>query len=987
MNDILTVLKYNAVRKVMPRALVPISLLSLVAFLLRAFRLEQQSFWYDEAFSVYLARFDLAMITARTAADIQPPLYYYLLHFWMLVAGDSEFAVRFLSLGFGVLTVPLMYVVARRLFDSGAGFWVACIAALAPLYLWYSQEARMYTLITFLGLWSSYALLRALSADWKSASPKIVSQEPTAGTKMNRWHRWIVFVIANIAAVYTHYFAFTLIAFQFLYVGWQIAVRNRQPATDNRPSAIRHPLLTRLSATYPLLAFLAIFIAFLPWAPFMLNRLGEDASYWHGDLKWGEAIRHIFITFATGESVLEELAQYIAAVWLVVLLLGLIAHIVHRYTSRAPIRDPQSASSPLLFAALYLVIPLALLLFLFSRNPKFNARYLMLASPGLYLLLGAGLAAWWRLAFAARRRRVVAGIAWLGTCGSLLLTALYANANAYWDPAFTKADFRGVAQYIAAHAREDEAIILTSGHLFPAFDYYFKEANLPELRLPDEPTLNAENVVTYAAANELNRALVGKRGVWVVLWQDEVADPNGFVPMLLSTRGTEVPVPASFWQLRLRHWMLPENFAPFAAAPEIEHPQEANFKNKFKLLGWSQPTPLPADQGASLRLYWQALEPTDQDYHVAIRIVDAQGIFWGKVDRRPAGYNYPTMRWKPGQALFGDYVATLLPGTPPGEYYATVTLFTQDDQTGLDVLASNGAPIGKSVKVGPLRVLPAARQPTLVDLKIQHTLSVAAPPFTLLGYNLGREQGSTGEAVPLTLFWRTDAKPDADYFFQILFGDRWSAPLPLANAAHPTTRWTVGEIVRGQHLVQIPPEARARRDALTLRLVGGRQEQNIDLQQSFVVEQVRRIFDPPRPQFAQAANFYNLIQLVGFDLSAQVAKRGEPFTVTLYWQAMGTMDKSYTVFVHLLDRNNQVKAQRDAQPLNGARQTQTWVKGEYLTDAYPLEIKADTPPGEYRIEIGWYDAGDPTFKRLQVMDTNGNPVGDNVILKQSVVVE
>src|SRR5512137_870236 len=83
-------------------------LLTLAAFAMRAFRIDFQSFWYDEAFSVYLSHFSLADITARTAADIQPPLYYYLLHFWTTLAGDTEFAVRFLSLIFGVLTIPLM---------------------------------------------------------------------------------------------------------------------------------------------------------------------------------------------------------------------------------------------------------------------------------------------------------------------------------------------------------------------------------------------------------------------------------------------------------------------------------------------------------------------------------------------------------------------------------------------------------------------------------------------------------------------------------------------------------------------------------------------------------------------------------------------------------------------------------------------------------------------------------------------------------------
>ncbi len=948
-----------------------ISFFTLSAFALRIFQLGKQSLWYDEAFSVYLARFDLATITARTAADIQPPLYYYVLNLWLTLVGDSEFAVRFLSLFFGVLTIPLMYSAARRLFNATTGLFAALLATLSALYVWYSQEARMYTLITFLGLLSSYALLRALPADFKSAAEKTT-------TRGRLW--WFVFVAANIAAVYTHYFAFALLAFQFLYA---LSIIIRRSSYAVRP---RHALRNFV------FAFLAILIAFLPWVPFMLNRLGEDASYFRGDLKWDEALRHILINFSVGESVLENIAVWIALGWLGILAVALVASLLaHRRSPNHPVTlSPVHpiTSSPLLFSTLYLLVPLALLLLLFSRNPKFNARYLMLASPGFYLLLGAGLASLLSLAHSKNILARAASYVFLSTCFLFLLaTSLYSITNAYFDPAFTKADFRGVANFISQHAQDDEAILLTSGHLFPAFDYYYRDAKLPELRLPDDATLNADHVLNFNAANEINRALNGKRGAWLVLWQDEVADPNGVVPMLLSERGAEQKQDAAFWQVRLRHWRFENGFAPLPTTPEITNPKEANFQNTFQLLGWEQPNPIPANEGASLRLFWKALQLTPDDYNVAIRIVDANGTFWGKIDRRPAGFNYPTMRWKQNEIVAGDYVAELLPGTPAGEYFATVTLFTKQNETGLDVLAPNGAPLGKSVKVGPLKILPAQKQPQFVDLKIQHGLSAPLAPFTLLGYQIGAEKSSTGDSVPLTLFWRADEKPNADYSFQIQFGDSLSAPQPLANANYPTSQWSAGEIVRGQYKVQIPPDGNAWSGDLRLEIGDGVNKQSVNLQQPFVVEKTDRTFSAPSPQVSQHANFNNAIELVGYDVSAQEAKAGEPLQITLYWKATGKMEKSYTVFVQMLGTAPSPVAQKDSQPLNGARPTQTWVEGEYLTDSYTLEIKPDVPPGEYKILIGWYDASDPTFARLQVIDANGNGAGDFVELSQRVVVK
>ena len=993
--------------KARPRVWIVLILISLIAFLLRIFRLEHQSLWYDEAFSVYLARMSLGDITARTAADIQPPLYYYLLHFWIGLAGDAEFAVRFLSLFFGVMTIPLIFVTARRVFTPpyeggqrglSAALFSSLLALFSPLYLWYSQETRMYSLITFLALLSSYSLLRALEG------------------ARGKW--WLAFVLANVAAVYTHYFAFVIIAFQLVYCLWRVL--SRPSALAPRPA----PHLSPLGPRRAFLSFAAIVVAFFPWAPFVISQLGEDASYWRGALKVDEAVRHIFINFTTGESVLEYIAQNIAAAWLIVLLVGLVAWVIVNRYHRRDAERPESKSQDsdmlrvsavtrkdsddgLAFSILYLVIPLALLLFLFSRNPKFNARYLMIASPGFFLLLGAGLASLWSLARGGIRRgeafpgsidrlyesgpgnasplqRALAGTVLLASLFLLFTTSLYADDNAYFDPAFTKADFRGVAQYIKTHAGDDEAIILSSGHMFPAFDYYFKDANLPELRLPDDATLNAEHVLNYAIADDLNRGVAGRQGVWLVEWQDDVADPNGFVPLLLSSRGKEQTVGSTFWQIKLRHWSMPED-ARFSSEPEVGTVRRANLANKVELLGFDSPDPSPADQGASFNLYFQALDTLADDYNVALRIVDAQGNLWGKLDRRPSGYNYPSTRWKKGENLFGSFTVPLLPGTPAGVYFAMVTFFTASDQTGLDVLAPNGAPIGKAVKVGPIPVLPAEKQPAVVDLNIQHTINARVAPFTLLGYTLAREKASTGESIPLTLFWRADDKPDADYSFQIQFGDKNSAAAALGDAAFPTSQWRAGEIVRGQYMIQIPSDASAGVATLQLKLIGSNNE-TADLLQSFTIEKTDRVFVEPPAQFKQDANFNNLLGLAGYDLSAPEIKAGEPLTVTLDWKALGKMDKAYTVFVHLLDKNSQPVAQRDAQPLNGARATPTWVEGEYIVDAYPVALKPGTPPGDYRLEIGWYDASDPTYARLQVIDANGNGAGDHVILNQTITV-
>src|SRR5450759_1174580 len=142
-----------------------VALLAIVilALFLRVYHWGTQSVWYDEAFSIWVAKMDLAQLARVTAADTHPPLYFLILHGWIGLFGDSELAVRFLSALFGVLAIPMMYMLGKLLFDSEAGLWGALILAMSSFNIAYSQEARMYTLMLLLALLSMYFFIRPVS--------------------------------------------------------------------------------------------------------------------------------------------------------------------------------------------------------------------------------------------------------------------------------------------------------------------------------------------------------------------------------------------------------------------------------------------------------------------------------------------------------------------------------------------------------------------------------------------------------------------------------------------------------------------------------------------------------------------------------------------------------------------------------------------------------------------------------------------------------
>src|SRR5579864_801584 len=131
-----------------------------VAAALRWFRIDAQSLWYDEGISGQQLTHTFAQILPASARDTHPPLYYLTLKAWAELFGSSELALRSLSAVWGIVAVALTFLIGRRLFGPPIGAVAAVLLAAAPLAVYYSQEVRMYTQVTALGLLAVYACMR-----------------------------------------------------------------------------------------------------------------------------------------------------------------------------------------------------------------------------------------------------------------------------------------------------------------------------------------------------------------------------------------------------------------------------------------------------------------------------------------------------------------------------------------------------------------------------------------------------------------------------------------------------------------------------------------------------------------------------------------------------------------------------------------------------------------------------------------------------------
>jgi uncharacterized membrane protein len=621
------------------------------AWALRVYSLDAQSLWYDEAVTAHVASQGVAELTRWTAEDIQPPLYYYAVAAWTRLAGagrHGEWALRFPSVAFGVLTAPLMWAVGRRLMGRGAGIAAVWLAALHPLYVYYAQEARMYTQLVFLGVLAGYLMLRAA----------------TATTRSYRW--WVAFAGAAAAMLYTHYFGvFLLAAFALCYaIYW---------ARHDRAWAHLWPAL---------LAGLGVLLLYLPWLPALLTRYRVDRSYWGGALKLGEAIRHVAISFtsAAPETMLEPDAVQLLPFFGLALALAAAALLLDR--KRRP---------ALGWLLIVLIVPVVGVLALASRTPKFNARYLMLASPAYLLILAGGFGA---LLHRPGPRGRAAGYALATALGFFLAAgALTSVANWFTDVAFSKAQWRELAAAVRAQRSPDEPVLLVSGHAWPIWDYY--AGDMPAVLLPDLDVLDVNAVLGFETGRVLEQVLVGKRGAWLVEWQEDVVDPVGFAPYFLDRAGQELTPAGDFWQLAARHWQLRPD-AGFTAQPSPEHADGANFAHRVALTGWDDPV------DGALTLYWRALNPIGEDLKVSLVVEDASGREVGRWDGRPAGYDYPAMRWQPDEELFGRF--PFPQDAPPGDYTVTVALYGDADPSGLDIMDVADNPAGKRVRLGPMRI-------------------------------------------------------------------------------------------------------------------------------------------------------------------------------------------------------------------------------------------------------------------------------------------
>ena len=158
------------------------------ALALRVVALESRTLEYDDAFSILLAERSLDEIVSGTAADTMPPIYYFLLHFWMGILTNIWF-IRLLNIGLSMGIVLVSIQLGRMVGGDKAGGVAGLLTAVSPLQIFHAQGMRMYVILTLATLTYLWFLQRLLAAE--------------SGSAQTPWN-WAGLVLGGTAAMYSH---------------------------------------------------------------------------------------------------------------------------------------------------------------------------------------------------------------------------------------------------------------------------------------------------------------------------------------------------------------------------------------------------------------------------------------------------------------------------------------------------------------------------------------------------------------------------------------------------------------------------------------------------------------------------------------------------------------------------------------------------------------------------------------------------------------
>jgi mannosyltransferase len=674
-----------------------------IAFLFRVYKLDAQSLWNDEGTSVALASRSLEAIVNGAAQDIHPPLYYFLLHFWIPVAGQTEFAVRFTSVVAGTLAVALTFRIARFFFDVEVANIAAFLSAFSPFQVYYSQETRMYIWLAAFSTLSVYAMIRmleikewSLRSDLRSPvsslrSPSSSLQSPVSNSRTRRTLFWLLYILSTIAALYSHYFGATLLAVENLSFATWAVLALRQPnvtpamaggagaarseaTTAKRPVGKQSPRTTLPhSVAFWLIAQLLCALAFLPWYLFTRDQLATwppiSEPFDLPTLLW-----RVLNVFSTGLT-LDPSAALLAS-----LAFAFLFFVGWRMT-----KDPQTVWGVGLMIAWALVPILAMYLVSLSR-PAYNPKFLLLGTPPFFILAARGLSTIHPGIFLRPRnpppRSYLLRYLYFAVSVVAVITFIPSLQNYYYNASYARDDYRAVVRFIDSNARPGDGILIDAPGQIDVVRYYRHGDQplfpLPRMRPPDSNATRAD----------VDDMLSKTWRLFAIYYANSQSDPQSIV----ETRLADLAFKArDEWHGNMR-------LALYGVARNPSGPENSGglrLGDEIQLESWQLNSQnAHAGDVLALTLNWNALKTPSARYKVFVHLLDANNHIVAQRDGEPVADTRITTTWLAGEHIADNYGLFLEPETPPGDYQIEIGMYRADNGARLPVYATPIKPLG-----------------------------------------------------------------------------------------------------------------------------------------------------------------------------------------------------------------------------------------------------------------------------------------------------
>jgi hypothetical protein len=825
-----------------------------------------------------------------------PPGYYALLRAWEFFVGRSEFALRYLSLLFGVLGVALIFRLGRRGLETGVGVIAALLLTLQPFHAYYSQDARMYSLIPVEAMAMVYFFDR-LCSDLKL-----------------RW--WLAFGAVSGLAVLTHYFMGFMVAALCIYLllharsHWRmllpwfggLAVAAAAMAAwlfTSRASHLVERVLRGISWQG--------FVARLAPAQGMLRDIAFGL-HWRPPPEWWMAIAALVVA--------GVLVSILGCRW----------------------RTLRPGGAWLLPA--WLIVP-SLLLTLVPW--QLEARYNAAIVPAYCLLLALVVTWLWNWSQYTRPLGPVI----LGLLLYMQVTPLIPTMNV------VKSDYGHVIAYLRHYARPGDALILNGDWQWVQLKYY----PAPEIFTPTNtfwlPGMTPPGLDPKQARPELEKALATSKRIWVLPTAVEQADPKRFVAGWLNEHTF---LTSGYKDLRL--YTVRSSSAASApldplvswddavALENVRWTQNQAVPGEPLLLDLSWRVLRAPQGGRSVRLeladrdgrVWQSSElvlgefyaPSDT-WQVDQRITLRAGLLIPP-GTPPGEFDVRVNVVGSSPSTGGDYVT--LPGVkvlPCSDKTPCSPPLEGEDLTPLRATFGDGLTLA-GYQPGGLEFFQGKHAPVTFYWRPERPLDDDVKERLAL-------VDRSGHVVA-----QTESPPVAAWFPS----SQWTPGQWLAD---PQAILIPPKMLPGDYTFRI---SLVTSDGRTLPVTaGGASKDYLDVGHIRISERPRQFRAGPISHPLKV-EFGDKVRLLGYDLRVNKPTSQQEVALTLYWQAMREMDEYYTVFTHVVSADGTLVGQKDSWPRGGDYPTNLWKRGEVVKDEYLIPLAVDAGPGAYRVELGLY---------------------------------